>query len=60
MNIQCLYTVTVYLHGEDGCDRIQGGNDDANLTDASCEQQGPGGLPINFTVSKHLQQHQSI
>lgn len=54
MNIQCLYRVTVYLHGEDGCDCIQGGNDDANLADASCEQQGPCGLSIIFTMSEHL------
>lgn len=45
------------LHGEDGCDGIQGGNDDANLTNASCEQKGPCGLPVGFAVPKHLQQH---
>lgn len=52
--------VTVHVHGEDGCDRIQGGNDDANLTNARCEQKGPGGLPVGFAVPKHLQQHERI
>lgn len=58
MNMQC--EITAYLHGEDGCDWIQGGNDDANLTDASCEQQGPCGLPVSFAMTKHLKQHERI
>lgn len=50
----------LYVHGEDGCDWIQGGDDDADLTDASCEEEGPGGLPVGFTMPKHLQQHDRI
>lgn len=48
-----------FLHGKDGGDWIQGSDDDANLTDASCEQESPGGLPVGFTMSKNLQQHKS-
>lgn len=50
----------MYLHGEDGGDCIQGGDDDANLTDAGCEQEGPGGLPVGLAMPKHLQQHKRI
>lgn len=57
MAVKCVCEVTMYSHGEDWCDCIQGGNNDANLTDASCEQKGPGGLPVGFAMPKHLQQH---
>ena len=51
-----MYRTILKLHGEDGCDWIQGGDEDANLTDAGCEQEGPGGLSVFFAVAKHLQQ----
>lgn len=47
-------SMTGCLHGEYGCDGIQRGNDDANLTNASCQQQGPGGLPVSFAMPKYL------
>lgn len=52
--------MTGCLHGEYGCDGVQGGNDDANLTNASCQQQGPGGFPVSFAMPKHLWYHGKI
>lgn len=42
------------LHGEDGSHLVQGGDQDADLADAGCEQQGPRWLPVGFAVAKDL------
>lgn len=44
-----------YSHGQDGGHTVQGGNEDTSLTDEGCEQQGPCGLPVGFSMAKHLQ-----
>lgn len=42
------------LHGEDGSHLVQGGDQDPNLADAGCEQQGPCRLPIGFAMAEDL------
>ena len=43
------------VHGEDGGYCIQGGDDDADLTDASSEEEGPCGLSVGLPMTEHLQ-----
>lgn len=45
---------TWYAHGKDRGDLIQGGDEDADLTDAGSEQQRPGWLSISFAMAKDL------
>lgn len=42
------------LHGEDGSHLVQGGDQDPDLADAGCEQQGPRRLPVGFAVAEDL------
>lgn len=49
------YNFFHFLHGEDGSYCIQGGNEDAGLTDKSCQQEGPCGFSVGFSVAKDLQ-----
>ena len=51
MNIRC----GIILHGEDGGNSVQRCDDDADLTDTSCEKQGPGRLSVGLAMPKHLQ-----
>jgi hypothetical protein len=44
-----------YSHGQDGGHTVQGGDEDTGLTDESREQQGPCGLPVGLSMTKHLQ-----
>lgn len=44
-----------YSHGQDGGHTVQGGDENARLTDEGREQQGPRGLPVGLAMAKHLQ-----
>lgn len=43
-----------YWHGENWSHGIQGGDEDADLTDPSSQQQSPGGFSVSFPMTKHL------
>jgi len=45
---------TWYAHGKDRGDLIQGGDEDADLTDAGSQQQRPGWLSVGFAMAKDL------
>lgn len=49
-----------HSHGENGSHCVQRGNDDADLTDASSEEQGPGGLSVGLAVAKHLPHNNKV
>lgn len=42
------------LHGEDGSDQVQGGDEDPELGYQGRQQQRPGRLAIGLAVAKHL------
>lgn len=42
------------LHGEDGSDQVQGGDENAKLSYQGSQQQRPGRLPVGLSVAKHL------
>lgn len=48
------YCADKYWHGEDRSHRVQWGNEDADLTDRSSQQQSPSRFSISFPMAKHL------
>lgn len=48
-----------HAHREDGGDLVEGSNEDANLTDAGGQEQGPRGLAVGFTMAKDLRTEQA-
>lgn len=48
-----------HAHREDGGDLVEGSNEDANLTDAGGQEQGPRGLAVGFPVAKDLRTEQA-
>ena len=47
-----------FSHGEDGSHGIEGGNQDAALTDTSCQQEGPCGFSVGLSMAKDLGEQQ--
>ena len=47
-------------HGEDGSHRVQGGDEDAALTDTSCQQEGPCGFSVGLPVAEDLKGPQKL
>lgn len=43
-----------HAHGQDGGHLVQGGNEDADLTDAGRQQQCPRRLSVGFAMAKDL------
>lgn len=44
-------------HGEDGGHRVQRGDEDPALADASRQQEGPRGLAVGLPVAEDLQEN---
>lgn len=43
-----------FSHGEDGSYQIQGGYEDADLADTSCQQEGPRGFSVGLCMAEDL------
>ncbi len=59
LNVQTLSEAVVYpyrlLHRENRSNVIQRSDENSNLTDTCGQEQCPGGFPVCFSMTKHLQ-----
>lgn len=47
-------------HGKNGGHHVKGGDEDAQLSDERCQEEGPRWLTIGFPVAKHPEEGDDV